>query len=66
LILASGDIASVQKVSNSHGIKLSKALKPVVRYWLAVTAVLLMEWGRYALLPSDLWKQLCVLNTGIT
>jgi len=45
---------------------LSKALKPVVRYWLAVTAVLLMEWGRYALLPSDLWKQLCVLNTGIT
>lgn len=66
LILASGDIAPVQKVSNSHWIKLSKALKTVVRCWLALAAVLQMEWGRYALLPSDLWKQLCVLNTGIT
>ena len=66
LILASGDTAPVEKVPNSHWIKLSKALKPVVRDWLALTAALQMEWGRYALLPSDLWKQLCVLNTGIT
>lgn len=66
LILASGDIAPVEKVSNSHWVKLSKALKPVVRDWLALTAALQMEWGRYALLPPDLWKQLCVLNTGIT
>lgn len=66
LILASGDTAPVEKVSNSHWIKLSKALKPAVRDWLALAAALQMEWGRYALLPADLWKQLCVLNTGIT
>lgn len=40
LILASGNVAPVERVSNSHWIKLSKVLKPVVRDWLALAAVL--------------------------